>query len=126
MRYLLFCALAGALVTLAVAPALAASGTIRTTDRSGRAVYKVTERKDPDTGQIRKSLSLKACDDRKDGAGIVATVPGLGSAESRGGVNLCGKARRFSTTGRLRVQVCVRTRPTTARSRSAAPRRSAD
>ena len=69
-------------------------------------MYKVTERKDPDTGQIRKSLSLKACDDRKDGAGIVATVPGLGSAESRGGVNSCGKARRFSTTGRLRVQVC--------------------
>jgi hypothetical protein len=106
MRNLLFCALAGALLTLAVTPAVAASGTIRTTDRSGHAVYKVTERKDPDSGKVRKSLALKACDDRKDGAGIVATVSGLGKAVSRGGVNSCGKLRRFSTTGDLRIQVC--------------------
>jgi hypothetical protein len=106
MRNLLFCALAGALLAVAATPALGASGTIRTTDRSGHAVYKLTERKDPDTGKIRRSLAIKACDDRKDGAGIVAGVSGFGNVQSRGGVNTCGKLRRFSTTGRFRVRVC--------------------
>jgi hypothetical protein len=104
-RSLLAVGAAGAAIAVAAAPALAQTGTLRTSDGSGHAVYKVTERKDPDGG-IRKSLSIKACDDRKDGAGIVAGVSGFGDVSARGGVGTCTRVNHFSTKRDFQLQVC--------------------
>jgi hypothetical protein len=93
---------------LASAPALAARGTIAAGGRSGHASYRITERKDPGSGgrELRRTLALKACDDRRDGAGIAAFVIGHGQAEARHGAGTCGAVHHFSSTGRFTVKVC--------------------
>jgi hypothetical protein len=101
-RRLLVAGLAAVLiVAVAAVPALAKSGRISTTDRSGHAAYKITERKDPDGG-VRKTLVIKACDDRKDGAGITVVIaPDAADLAARGGAGTCTKARVFSGSGRV-------------------------
>lgn len=94
---------------LASSPALAAGGgTIATGDRSGYATYRISERKDPGSAgrTLRRTLALKACDDRRDGAGIAAFVIGHGQAEARRGAGTCGPVHHFSATGTFTVKVC--------------------
>jgi hypothetical protein len=95
-RHLVVAGLACALIVVAAVPALAASRVVRTTDRSGHAVFSVRQQRDPDSRRVRKTVTVKACDDRKDGAGIVAFFSNLGKVQARGGAGTCGKARTFS------------------------------
>jgi hypothetical protein len=108
-RRLLMIGVTCALIMVAAVPALAARGTIRTTDGSGHVEYSVTVHKDPDSGgrTVRKTISIKACDDRKDGAGIVASVVTRGQAEARRGAGTCSKVRTFAASQLLRLVVIV-------------------
>jgi hypothetical protein len=109
-RQLLIAVLIGVLVAAVAVPALAASGSsLSTKDHSsGHAnVWITTKRGGPN--MVLKTLTIQACDDRKDGAGIVAAVAvgdrGLSTAARRG-VGTCGPKRSISTTKRLFVSVC--------------------
>jgi hypothetical protein len=117
MRQLMVVALAGALVLVGAGEAMAKKGRVNIPGAHG--LYTHNAFTDPDTRSVRHNVSLKACDDRKDGAGVVVsafldpTDPKtldvlIGVAESRGGVGTCGKRKSFSTgrPGDLYVEVC--------------------
>jgi hypothetical protein len=117
MRQLTILVLAGALVMVGAGEALAKKGRVNIPGAHGFYTYHAFT--DPDTRNVRHNVSIKACDDIKDGAGVVVsafldpTDPRfldvlIGVAESRGGAGTCGKRKSFSTgrPGDLYLEVC--------------------
>jgi hypothetical protein len=114
-------AIAGATMLLGSASAVAEVGTVNTTDggeRGGHALYSTSTQRDPDSGgrTTRTRVALKACDDERDGYGVVVVLYDadagvgeralLGQATDRNGAeNRCGKKRVFSHTGPMEIQV---------------------
>lgn len=97
-------------VLLGAQAALAKTWKIPTSGGGGHALFSLT-----DVGGVGEGTvgSIRACDDDKDGSGVVAFVFDdgllLGKAESRGGKGTCGRGDEVDTKGHdgFVVKVCL-------------------
>jgi hypothetical protein len=118
-RNLIIAALACAAVgsVAAASPAAAKSGSIPTGEknahegRAGYAYYTTTPVKGDVPGETWARVTLKACDAKKDGYGIVATIWQHGltrdELDARGGASTCSKKRTYRLRGKVELRVCA-------------------
>jgi hypothetical protein len=107
-RYLLIGAVACATMVIGAQAAFAKTWDVPTSDDDGHAEFSLTAV--GGVSDVSSVAKLRACDDEKDGAGVVAFafdgVRLLEDVSSRGGEGTCGKAKEIEASDTYLVKVC--------------------